>query len=103
MWTHVKSVEAWLATHGKLPVNVRFVIEGEEEVGSNNLERFLESRRAELACDVAVISDTSQYGPNMPAITYRLRGILAFEVTLRGPRQGLHSGGVGGGGAHPGQ
>jgi len=101
MWTHVKAVEAWLATHGKLTVNVRFVIEGEEEVGSNNLERFLESRRAELACDVAVISDTSQYGPNMPAITYGLRGILACEVTLRGPRQDLHSGVFGGAVANP--
>ncbi|MGE3316626.1 MAG: M20/M25/M40 family metallo-hydrolase, partial [Planctomycetaceae bacterium] len=77
MWTHVKSVEAWIKTRGKLPVNVRFVIEGEEEVGSNNLDRFLEAERKNLACDVAVISDTSQYGPGMPAITYGLRGIIA--------------------------
>jgi len=101
MWTHVKSVEAWLKTHGRLPVNVQFVIEGEEEVGSNNLDRFLEARRDELACDVAVISDTSQYGPGIPAITYGLRGILACEVTLRGPRQDLHSGVFGGAVANP--
>jgi acetylornithine deacetylase/succinyl-diaminopimelate desuccinylase-like protein len=101
MWTHVKSAEAWLKTHGTLPVNVRFVIEGEEEVGSNNLDLFLEARREDLACDVAVISDTSQYGPHLPAITYGLRGILACEVILRGPRQDLHSGVFGGAVANP--
>ncbi len=101
MWTHVKSVEAWLKTHRALPVNVKFVIEGEEEVGSNNLEKFLAARRAELSSDVAVISDTSQYAPEIPAITYGLRGILACEVTLRGPRQDLHSGVFGGAVANP--
>lgn len=101
MWTHIKSVEAWIKTRGTLPVNVYFVIEGEEEVGSNNLDRFLADNREKLACDVAVISDTSQYGPGMPAITYGLRGILACEVTLFGPRQDLHSGIFGGSIANP--
>ena len=101
MLTHIKSVEAWMRAHGRLPVNVKFVIEGEEEVGSNNLERFLEGNREKVRCDVAVISDTSQYAPNVPAITYGLRGILACEVRLLGPRQDLHSGVFGGAVANP--
>lgn len=95
-WTHVLSVAAWLKVNGSLPVNVKFVIEGEEEVGSNNLDAFLEANKQKLACDVAVISDTSQYAPGMPAITYGLRGILACEVTLTGPNRDLHSGTFGG-------
>jgi len=101
MLTHVKSVEAWMKTTGHLPVNVKFVIEGEEEVGSSNLDRFLESNRDRVRCDVAVVSDTSQYAPGMPAITYGLRGILACEVRLCGPSQDLHSGVFGGSVANP--
>ena len=96
MFTHVKALEAWFKTSGKLPVNVHVVIEGEEEVGSENLDNFLKERREQLASDVAVISDTSQYGPGKPAITYGLRGITACEITVRGPRQDLHSGVFGG-------
>ena len=100
-YTHVKSVAAWLKTHGRLPVNVKFVIEGEEEVGSSNLDRFLEANREKCRSDIAVISDTSQYAPGMPAITYGLRGILACEVTVHGPSQDLHSGMFGGSIANP--
>lgn len=101
LYTHIKSVEAWLKVHKTLPVNIKFVIEGEEEVGSNNLDKFLESRKNELAADVAVISDTSQYAPGIPAITYGLRGILACEVKLMGPSQDLHSGVFGGSISNP--
>ena len=101
MYTHIKSVEAWTKTAGSLPVNVKFVIEGEEEVGSLNLEKFLADNKEKVACDVAVVSDTSQYAPGMPAITYGLRGILACEVTLTGPKQDLHSGMFGGSVANP--
>lgn len=101
VWTHVLSVAAWLQVRGSLPVNVKFVIEGEEEVGSNNLDTFLSDNREKLACDVAVISDTAQYGPGIPAITYGLRGILACEVTLTGPNRDLHSGVFGGSVANP--
>ncbi len=101
MLTHVKSVEAWLKSGTPLPVNVKFVIEGEEEVGSDNLDRFLAARKEQLKCDVAVVSDTSQYAPGIPAITYGLRGIVACEVTLHGPRQDLHSGIFGGSIANP--
>ncbi len=100
-YTHVKSVEAWTQAAGGLPLNVTFVIEGEEEVGSDHLDKFLEDRKADLACDVAVISDTSQYAPGIPAITYGLRGILACEVTVEGPDSDLHSGVFGGAVANP--
>ena len=101
MFTHIKSVDAWLQAVGKLPVNVKFVIEGEEEVGSDNLDRFLTAQRERCRCDVAVVSDTAQYGPELPAITYGLRGIIACEVKLQGPKQDLHSGVFGGAVANP--
>ena len=101
MFTHIKSAEAWLNAVGSLPVNLKYVIEGEEEVGSRNLEDFLEARKNSFACDVAVVSDTSQYAPNQPAITYGLRGIVAVEVTLTGPKKDLHSGVFGGAVANP--
>lgn len=101
VFTHLKSIQAWIDTVGKLPVNVKFIIEGEEEVGSDNLDVFLESHRQQLQADVAVISDTSQYGDGIPAITYGLRGIIAAEVRLTGPKKDLHSGVFGGSVANP--
>ena len=96
MLTHVKSTQAWLRTTGRLPVQLKFLIEGEEEVGSRNLEPFLRERCEQLACDVVVISDTSQFAPGQPAITYGLRGIAYYELRLTGPKQDLHSGTFGG-------
>jgi acetylornithine deacetylase/succinyl-diaminopimelate desuccinylase-like protein len=84
-----------------VPVNLKYVIEGEEEVGSNHLELFLADWKSRLAADVAVISDTSQFGPGRPAVTHGLRGIIACEVTVHGPRQDLHSGIFGGSIANP--
>lgn len=102
MLTHVKSVEAWLRTVGKLPLQVKFLIEGEEEVGSKGLNEFLKTPAADrLACDVIVISDTSQFAPGQPAITYGLRGIAYYELRLTGPKQDLHSGTFGGGVTNP--
>ncbi len=101
MFTHIKSVEAWTKSVGELPLNIKFLIEGEEEVGSANLEKFLATHADKLACDCVVISDTSQYAPGVPAITYGLRGIIAFEVTFRGPSQDLHSGSFGGAVTNP--
>ncbi len=101
MLTHVLAVDAWMKTVGKLPVNVIFVIEGEEEVGSSNLDRFLEEKKEEFACDVAVVSDTSMYAADLPAITYGLRGILACEVKVTGPNRDLHSGVFGGAVTNP--
>ncbi len=96
MYTHLKGVEAWLKTAGKLPVNVKVLIEGEEEVGGANLEKFFAENRKKLACDVAVISDTSQFAPGMPAITYGLKGLAYFELVVRGAKTDLHSGIYGG-------
>ncbi|RLS41459.1 MAG: dipeptidase [Planctomycetota bacterium] len=101
MFTHVRSVASWLKTAGHLPVNVKFVIEGEEEVGSNHLDLWLEANKERCQNDIAVVSDTSQYGPGMPAITYGLRGIIACEVVLHGPGKDLHSGVFGGAVANP--
>ena len=103
MLTHVLAARAWLKTRGKLPVQLKFVIEGEEEVGSKGISGYLATPAAKekLACDVVVISDTSQFAPGQPAITYGLRGGLWFEVTARGPRQDLHSGTFGGAVANP--
>jgi len=101
VFTHLKSIDSWMKTTGSLPVNVKFIIEGEEEVGSNNLDLFLEKQKSRLTADVAVISDTSQFALEIPAITYGLRGIVACEVTLRGPNQDKHSGVFGGAIANP--
>jgi succinyl-diaminopimelate desuccinylase len=101
MLTHVKSVQAWLDCQANLPLQVKFVIEGEEEVGSQSLQKFLAEQRSQLAADVVVISDTSQFARDQPAITYGLRGIAYFELRLTGPRQDLHSGTFGGSVANP--
>lgn len=101
LFTHLKSIEAWVNETGRMPVNVKVLIEGEEEVGSDNLDKFLEEHKDRLKADVAVISDTSQYGDGIPAITYGLRGIIAAEVRLTGPGKDLHSGVFGGSIANP--
>ena len=101
MFTHLKAAEAWLKTVGKLPVNVKFLIEGEEEVGGINLEHYVAANKAKLACDVAVISDTSQFAPGIPAITYGLRGLAYFELLTEGANIDLHSGTYGGAVANP--
>jgi succinyl-diaminopimelate desuccinylase len=101
MLTHVKSVEAWMKTAGKLPIQVKFLIEGEEEVGSAHLAPYVKANRDKLACDAVVISDCGQFAPGMPAITYGLRGIAYYELRLRGPKQDLHSGTFGGAVTNP--
>jgi acetylornithine deacetylase/succinyl-diaminopimelate desuccinylase-like protein len=93
---HLNAVEAYLKTGTELPCDLTFVIEGEEEVGSKSLARFLRQHRKELRCDAVVISDTGIPSLKHPALTYALRGIAAFEITLRGPARDLHSGIFGG-------
>ena len=93
---HLKAVEAYLNTGTALPCDITFVIEGEEEVGSSSLATFLKEHRDELACDAIVISDTGMPDARHPALTYALRGIAAFEITLHGPARDLHSGIFGG-------
>ena len=101
LFTHLKSIAAWMKVNGQLPVNVKVLIEGEEEVGGANLDHFLETHGELLKADVAVVSDTSQYGDGIPAITCGLRGIVAAEVRLKGPSKDLHSGIYGGSIANP--
>lgn len=95
-FAHLKAVEAYLKTGTPLPCDLTFVIEGEEEVGSKSLSGFLKQHRRELACDAIVVSDTGMPAPGCPALTYGLRGIIAFEITLHGPARDLHSGIFGG-------
>ena len=95
-FAHLKAVEAYLKTGTPLPCDLTFVIEGEEEVGSESLSSFLKKNRRELDCEAVVVSDTGMPSPKFPALTYALRGIIAFEITLHGPSHDLHSGVFGG-------
>ena len=96
MLTHVFGATAWMKSVGELPIQVKFLIEGEEEIGSANLAPFIEENKELLANDVVVISDSSQFAPGQPAITYGLKGIAYFELKLIGPNRDLHSGSFGG-------
>ncbi len=98
---HILGVAETLREKGSLPVNVIFLIEGEEEIGSPNLEEFLREHREKLACDLVAISDTAMAPGNKPALTYALRGIAAMELVVRGPARDLHSGLFGGAVANP--
>ena len=96
LFLHVKALEAHLAVRGKLPVNVIVLAEGEEEVGSENLERFIEENATRLASDAVVISDSSMFGPGQPSILSSLRGLAYFQIDVTGPTVDLHSGSYGG-------
>ncbi len=98
---HIHGVQQALAEDGGLPVNLIFLIEGEEEIGSPNLGSFLASHRDELKCDLVAISDTGMVAPGVGTFTYGLRGIAAAEVRLSGPAVDLHSGIYGGAVANP--
>ena len=93
---HLNAVEAYLATKTPLPCDLTFIIEGEEEVGSKSLDRFLLANRDELDCRAVVISDTGMPALDHPALTYALRGICAVDITVHGPSRDLHSGIYGG-------
>jgi acetylornithine deacetylase/succinyl-diaminopimelate desuccinylase-like protein len=96
LFAHVKALESCLAATGRLPVNVKCLFEGEEEIGSPSLKPFLARNAGKLAADAAVMSDTRMLGPDRPALTYSLRGGLGMELEVTGPRQDLHSGTFGG-------
>lgn len=100
-FVHVKSVEAFMKTKNSLPVNVKFIFEGEEEVGSLSLSKFIKENRKLLKCDTILVSDTSMYAPNTPTITYGLRGLLYMEVEITAANRDLHSGSFGGAVANP--
>jgi acetylornithine deacetylase/succinyl-diaminopimelate desuccinylase-like protein len=101
VFMHFKAVEAHIKQNGRLPVNMKFVIEGEEEVGSAHLDDFVRSHKAELAADVVVISDSPMFAKGVPSICYGLRGLVYFQIDLRGSSTDLHSGSFGGAVANP--
>ncbi|MCH8555740.1 MAG: M20/M25/M40 family metallo-hydrolase, partial [Schleiferiaceae bacterium] len=100
MYMHIKAMEI-MTQLDALPCNVKFMIEGEEEVGSANLGTFVKDNKEELACDVILISDTGMLGMETPSITTGLRGLSYVEVELTGPNRDLHSGLYGGAVANP--
>ncbi|RPI18619.1 MAG: dipeptidase [Ignavibacteriae bacterium] len=93
---HLKAIEAHLVNNKKLPVNIKLIIEGEEEIGSENLDEFIKSNIELLKSDVIVISDTAMYDKEMPAIGYALRGLCYMQIEVTGPNRDLHSGSYGG-------
>ena len=101
VFVHFKSVEAFFKKEGSLPLNVKFIIEGEEEIGSENLSIFLKNNSGLLKCNAVLISDTSLYAAGVPTLTYGLRGISYFDVEMEGPNRDLHSGSFGGSVANP--
>jgi acetylornithine deacetylase/succinyl-diaminopimelate desuccinylase-like protein len=96
MYSHIKAIEALQAVHGKLPVNVKFLIEGEEEVGGASIAKYVEEHSEELKADVALVSDTHMYAPGLPTLDVGLRGLVYMEVEAQGPARDLHSGMYGG-------
>ena len=101
LYLHIKALEAHLATRGTLPVNVIVLAEGEEEVGSENLEAFLEREKTRLACDAVVISDSCMFAEGIPSILSSLRGMAYLQIDVRGPAGDLHSGMYGGAVVNP--
>ncbi len=101
VFMHFKAVEAHLKQGGGLPVNMKFLIEGEEEVGSANLDNFIRAHKDLLKANVVVISDSPMFDRGIPSICYGLRGLAYFQIDLRGSKSDLHSGSFGGAVANP--
>jgi acetylornithine deacetylase/succinyl-diaminopimelate desuccinylase-like protein len=101
VFMHMKAVEAHLSETGRLPVNIRFLIEGEEEVGSVHLDAFIRQHKSDLGADVVVISDSPMFARGVPSICYGLRGLVYFQLDMRGSTTDLHSGSFGGAVANP--
>ena len=95
-YTHVKALEAYIKSGTDFPVNIKFILEGEEEIGSPNLVPFITEHKDLLACDMVLISDTAMFAEDTPSITYGLRGLAYMEVEVTGPNRDLHSGVYGG-------
>ena len=96
MYMHIKAVEALFAVHGKLPVNVKFLIEGEEEVGGASITKYVAANAGKLKADVALVSDTALFADGLPTLCIGLRGLVYLEVEASGPSRDLHSGLYGG-------
>jgi acetylornithine deacetylase/succinyl-diaminopimelate desuccinylase-like protein len=101
IFMHFKAIEAWLKQTGSLPVNIKVFLEGEEEVGSTHLDKFVAENRELLKADVVVISDSPMFDRGVPSICYGLRGLAYFQIDVRGTSSDLHSGSFGGAVANP--
>ena len=101
VFMHFKAVEAHLKQNGRLPVNMKIILEGEEEVGSVNLDDFIRGHKNDLGADVVVISDSPMFARGIPSICYGLRGLVYFQIDVRGSNTDLHSGSFGGAVANP--
>jgi acetylornithine deacetylase/succinyl-diaminopimelate desuccinylase-like protein len=101
VFMHFKAIEAHMRQTGRLPVNVTFIVEGEEEIGSPNLDSVIRQHREELSGHVLVISDSAMFDHGVPSISYGLRGLAYFQLDLRGSISDLHSGSYGGAVANP--
>ena len=101
VFMHFKAIEAHLKQNGRLPVNMKIILEGEEEVGSVNLDNFIRDHKSELGADVVVISDSPMFARGVPSICYGLRGLVYFQIDLRGSSTDLHSGSFGGAVVNP--
>src|SRR5436190_18027945 len=99
--SHIIGIQETLQKNGDLPVNIDLVVEGEEEVGSQNLGKFLTDNREALKCEVVLVSDTGMIAKQTPTLSYGLRGVAALEVKVTGPKMDLHSGVFGGAVANP--
>lgn len=93
---HLKSIEAYLKSTGALPINLKMIIEGEEEIGSENIDRFVTEQKNLLKADLVLISDTSMFAKGVPSVCYGLRGLSYMQVEVTGPNKDLHSGSFGG-------
>ncbi len=101
VFMHLKAVEAHLTQGGRLPVNLKLIVEGEEEVGSLHLDDFVRDHKDALAADVVVISDSAMFDRGVPSICYSLRGLVYYQIDVRGTKSDLHSGVFGGAVANP--
>src|SRR5216684_6831142 len=99
--SHILGVQETIEQRRELPVNLHFIIEGEEEIGSGSLGNFLHQNRDALKCDIVVVSDTGMIAPRTPTLSYGLRGVTALELKVTGPKMDLHSGIFGGAVANP--
>jgi acetylornithine deacetylase/succinyl-diaminopimelate desuccinylase-like protein len=102
VYTHLKAVEAYIRQGIELPVNVKFIIEGEEESGGESIYKYTEQNAEKLACDAIIVSDTALYNESTPGICYSLKGLAYMEIQVSGPGMDLHSGSFGGTVQNPG-
>jgi acetylornithine deacetylase/succinyl-diaminopimelate desuccinylase-like protein len=101
VWVHIKAIESFVAARRRLPINVKLIVEGEEEIGSAHLDDLLRQKQKELAADFVCVSDTAMFGRGIPSLCVGLRGLMYLEVHVEGPSTDLHSGSFGGGVVNP--